>query len=122
MLKICIGVLGGEIEHFLHDPRNGLAVPIRNGEQAKIIAFAQKCVGGSHVTARDHGAAPDRHEINNHEHDGKDRQEKERYHHRPGVDECIHDRLRVRNFGHQRRRSVLCEQRKCACQRGKHQE
>jgi hypothetical protein len=66
LLKICIRILGREIKHFLHDSGNGFSVPIGNGEQSQIVAFAQKCVRCRHVTARYHRAAPDRHEIYDH--------------------------------------------------------
>ena len=61
LLKICMRILGREIEHFLHDPCDGLSVPIGDSEQAEIIAFTQKRVGCSHVTARDHGTPADCH-------------------------------------------------------------
>ena len=65
-------ILGCEIEDFLHDSRDRFAMPIGNGKQSKIITLAQKCVGRRHVTARNHRATADRHQVNNHERDGKD--------------------------------------------------
>ena len=110
-------ILRGEIEHFLHDPRYGFSMPIGYSEQAEIIAFTQKRVRGSHVTARNHGAPPDGHQVNDHQHDEKNRQQKQRNHHRTGFEKRLHDGLRM--LGNQRRSRLLCKQRRRARQRGK---
>src|SRR4029077_5891395 len=74
LLEICVWVLCCEVEHFLHDTRDGFSMPIGDSKQAQIIAFTEQCIGCSHVTARNHGPPPDCHQVNDHERDEKDRQ------------------------------------------------
>jgi hypothetical protein len=69
-----VWILGCEIEHFLHDTRNGLSMAIGNGKQTEIIALTQERIGSRHVTARNHGPASNGQKVNNHECDEENRQ------------------------------------------------
>ena len=93
LLKICVRIFGREIEHFLHDARDRFAMSIGNRQQAEIIAFTQQRIRRGHVTARNHGPAPDRHQVNNHQRNEKDRQQNQRNHHRPRFEERLQDGL-----------------------------
>src|SRR6266404_6722643 len=62
-LKIGVRIFGREIEHFLHDPRDCFSVPIGNSEQTQVIAFTQKRVCCCHITARNHCATTDCHQV-----------------------------------------------------------
>ena len=96
-----------------------MASPCRleTASKPEIIAFTQQRIGCSHVTARNHGAPPDCHQVNDHEHDEKDRQQNERNHDRPGFDERLQDGLA--NAGEPEGARFLRKHRRRARQRGK---
>ena len=97
LLQIRLRILGHEIEHFLHDPRDRFPMPIRNGEQPQIIALTQKRVRSCHITGRNHGATPDCHQVDYDQHDKKDRQQKQWNHYGAGFNQRLQDGCCVRS-------------------------